>query len=204
MKKILLVEDEFIIAKDLKILLEKGAEYIVSIARNYNQAVEKFQKETIDIIICDINLNDHKDGIDFIKNTVPVNSTPVIYLTAYSQPNIIERAKNTTPFSYLLKPFNETQLKVTIELALLNYKKTKLNIKEDIENIEKTNSLTKREREVLIVLASGKTSKETGCLLNISSLTVEKHKKNIKEKLNLHTIGELVHFTMSSNLYEVS
>ena len=204
MKKILLVEDEFIIAKDLQILLEKGAEYIVSIARNYNQAVEKFQKEAIDIIICDINLNDHKDGIDFIKNTVPVNSIPVIYLTAYSQPNIIERAKNTTPFSYLLKPFNETQLKVTIELALLNYKKTKLNIKEDIENTEKTNSLTKREREVLIVLASGKTSKETGFLLNISSLTVEKHKKNIKEKLNLHTIGELIHFTMSSNLYEVS
>ncbi|WP_271407146.1 response regulator [Tenacibaculum soleae] len=204
MKKVLLVEDEFIIAKDLQILLEKGAEYIVSIARNYNQAVEKFQKEAIDIIICDINLNDHKDGIDFIKNTVPVNSIPVIYLTAYSQPNIIERAKNTTPFSYLLKPFNETQLKVTIELALLNYKKTKLNIKEDIENTEKTNSLTKREREVLIVLASGKTSKETGFLLNISSLTVEKHKKNIKEKLNLHTIGELIHFTMSSNLYEVS
>ncbi|WP_275316742.1 response regulator [Tenacibaculum bernardetii] len=204
MKKILLIEDEFIIAKDLQILLEKETEYIVSVARNYSQAVDTFQKESIDIIICDINLNDHKDGIHFIKNTVPKNSIPVIYLTAYSQPNIIERAKNTTPFSYLLKPFNENQLKVTIELALLNYKKVKLNIKEDTVNTEKTNSLTKREREVLIVLASGKTSKETGILLNISSLTVEKHKKNIKEKLNLNTIGELIHFTMSSNLYVVS
>ena len=203
MKKILLVEDEFIIAKDIQIILEKEYKYSVSIAKNYTQAREKYQNEEVDIIICDVNLNGDKDGIDFIKDTVPANSVPVIYLTAYSDSNIVARAKKTTPFSYLLKPFNEIQLNITIELALLNCKKTKLNIKEETLNTEKTNSLTKREREVLIVLASGKTSKETGILLNISSLTVEKHKKNIKEKLNLNTIGELIHFTMSSNLYKV-
>lgn len=204
MKRILLLEDEFIIAKDIQIVLEKEQIYTVNIARNYEQAKQLYENEIFDIIICDINLNSDKDGIDFIKDNIPTNSIPVIYLTAYSDTNIVERAKKTTPFSYILKPFNEIQLNITIQLALLNYKKSKLNIKENDQNNSKINSLTKREKEILIVLASGKTSKETGFSLNISTFTVEKHKKNIKEKLNLHTIGELIHFTMSSNLYEIS
>ncbi|CAM1352986.1 response regulator [Tenacibaculum insulae] len=204
MKKILLLEDEFIIAKDIQIVLEKEQLYLVTIARNYEQAKQLYENEIFDIIICDINLNSDKDGIDFIKDNIPTNSIPVIYLTAYSDTNIVERAKKTTPFSYVLKPFNEIQLNITIQLALLNYKKSKLNIKENDQNSNKINSLTKREKEILIVLASGKTSKETGFSLNISTFTVEKHKKNIKEKLNLNTIGELIHFTMSSNLYKVS
>ena len=203
MKKILLIEDEFIIAKDIQVLLQKNNEYTVSIARNYTQAKEKYQKEEVDIIICDVNLNEEKDGIDFITENVPVNSVPVIYLTAYSNSNIVERAKNTTPFSYLLKPFNEIQLNITIQLAILNYKKKDLKIEENTDNTIKINTLTKREKEILLVLASGKTSKETGDLLNISNLTVEKHKKNIKQKLELHTIGELINFTISSNLYKV-
>lgn len=203
MKKILLIEDEFIIAKDIQVLLQKNNEYTVSIARNYAQAKEKYQKEEVDIIICDVNLNEEKDGIDFITENVPVNSVPVIYLTAYSNSNIVERAKNTTPFSYLLKPFNEIQLNITIQLAILNYKKKDLKIEENTDNTIKINTLTKREKEILLVLASGKTSKETGDLLNISNLTVEKHKKNIKQKLELHTIGELINFTISSNLYKV-
>ena len=203
MKKILLVEDEFIIAKDIQVLLEKSDQYTVSIARNYEQAKEKYQNEKIDIIICDVNLNEDKDGIDFIKDNIPANSIPVIYLTAYSDSNIVKRAKNTTPFAYLLKPFNEIQLNITIELALLNYKKIELNIKESTENTEKIKALTNREKEILLVLASGKTSKETGGVLNISSYTVEKHKKNIKQKLRLNTIGELINFTISSNLYKI-
>ena len=168
MKKILLIEDEFIIAKDIQVLLQKNNEYTVSIARNYTQAKEKYQKEEVDIIICDVNLNEEKDGIDFITENVPVNSVPVIYLTAYSNSNIVERAKNTTPFSYLLKPFNEIQLNITIQLAILNYKKKDLKIEENTDNTIKINTLTKREKEILLVLASGKTSKETGDLLNIS------------------------------------
>lgn len=203
MKKILLLEDEFIIAKDIQVLLEKSDQYTVSIARNYEQAKEKYKNEKIDIIICDVNLNEDKDGIDFIKDNILTNSIPVIYLTAYSDSNIVKRAKNTTPFAYLLKPFNEMQLNITIELALLNYKKIELNIKENTENTEKIKALTNREKEILLVLASGKTSKETGGVLNISSYTVEKHKKNIKQKLRLHTIGELINFTISSNLYKI-
>lgn len=61
--------------------------------------------------------------------------------------------------------------------------------------------LTPREKEVLVVLASGKISKEIADVLNISVLTVEKHKQNIRQKLNMVTIGELINFTLTSRLY---
>ena len=107
------------------------------------------------------------------------------------------------PFDYLLKPFQEEQLKVTIQLSLLNYQNTIEGKQEDIENTKKIENLTTREKEVLITLATGKTSKEIADTLCVSYHTVEKHKKNIKEKLGFHTIGELVKFTFSSKLYKV-
>lgn len=204
MPKVLLVEDEFIIAKDIKIFLEKENNYSVDVARSYLQAESLFLTKNFDLVICDVNLNEEKDGIDFITDVVSKNPKPVIYLTAYNNVNVVRRAKETVPFAYLLKPFNEIQLKITIELALLNFNSSKEGIVENTENTTKLESLTKREKEVLIVLASGKTSKEVGAILNISNLTVEKHKKNIKGKLELNTVGELINFTLSSRLYKAS
>jgi len=95
-------------------------------------------------------------------------------------------------------------LKATINLALLNFnKKTKL-IPENVENTEKLELLTCREKEVLVTLSTGKISKEIAGLLNISIYTVEQHKKNIRKKLELTTIGELVNFAMSTKLLELS
>ncbi len=204
MYQILLVEDEFIIAKDVKIVLQKKNNVTVFWARNFAEAEQTFNDNNIDIIVCDVNLNEEKDGIDLITMFQKIKNVPVVYLTAYDSPDILMRAKQTMPFAYLLKPFKETQLNVTIELAILNFKKKEESIAENSANSEKIEELTKREKEVLVVLASGKTSKEMGAYLNISSHTVEKHKKNIKKKLELNTVGELINFTLTSNLYEIS
>lgn len=204
MYQILLVEDEFIIAKDVKIVLQKKNNVTVFWARNFAEAEQTFNDNIIDIIVCDVNLNEKKDGIDLITMFQKIKNVPVVYLTAYDSPDILMRAKQTMPFAYLLKPFKETQLNVTIELAILNFKKKEESIAENSANSEKIEELTKREKEVLVVLASGKTSKEMGAYLNISSHTVEKHKKNIKKKLELNTVGELINFTLTSNLYEIS
>jgi|TARA_R100000479_G_scaffold33554_3_gene14119 DNA-binding NarL/FixJ family response regulator len=204
MRHILLIEDEFIIAKDIKLLLEKDTSIQVKTARNYEEAYIHFKANDIDIIICDINLNEDKDGIDIITEFKQIKTVPVVYLTAYDSPDILKRAKETMPFAYLLKPFNETQLKVTIDLAHLNYQKENDNLGENLEYTDQIEELTKREKEILVVIASGKTSKQAANYLNISSHTVEKHKKNIKKKLKLSTVGELVRFALQSNLYEVS
>ena len=203
MLKILLIEDEFIIAKDIKTQLSKNNFAQVDISKDYNTALSLYSNNPYDLIISDINLNSDKDGIDIIKEFSKIKKVPVVYLTAYSDNIIIERAEKTMPFAYILKPYNNNQLKATINLAILNFKKNSLPNEENTENTERLNLLTNREKEILVVLSTGKISKEIADLLNISTNTVEQHKKNIKKKLDLKTIGELVNFTMSTRLYEL-
>lgn len=203
MLKILLIEDEFIISKDIKTQLGKNSFAQVTIAKDYNTAFYLFTSNTYDLIISDINLNTNKDGIEIITEFSKIKKVPVVYLTAYSDKDVIKRAEKTMPFAYILKPYNNNQLKVTINLAILNFKKDFKPIEESSENTEKLNLLTNREKEILIVLSTGKITREIGALLGISDNTVEQHKKNIKKKLDLKTIGDLVNFTMSTRLYEL-
>ena len=203
MLKILLIEDEFIISKDIKTQLGKNSFAQVTIAKDYNTAFYLFTSNTYDLIISDINLNTNKDGIEIITEFSKIKKVPVVYLTAYSDKDVIKRAEKTMPFAYILKPYNNNQLKVTINLAILNFKKNFKPIEESSENTEKLNLLTNREKEILIVLSTGKITREIGVLLGISDNTVEQHKKNIKKKLDLKTIGDLVNFTMSTRLYEL-
>lgn len=204
MLKILLIEDEFIIAKDIVVFLQKDDFAKVDSAHNYTSAKHLFLKNVYDLIISDINLNDEKDGIDMITEFGRTKQIPVVYLTAYSDADIVSRAEKTMPFAYLLKPYNENQLKTTINLAILNYNKAHQAVPENKANTKKLELLTSREKEVLITLSTGKLSKEIAETLNISAYTVEQHKKNIKKKLKLTTVGELVNFAMSSRLLEVS
>jgi len=203
MLKILLIEDEFIIAKDIRILLSKNSYAKVDDARNYNEANDLFLNNPYDLIISDINLNDIKDGIEIITEFSNTKKIPVVYLTAYSDFDIVSRAEKTMPYAYIIKPYNNNQLKTTINLAILNFAKQEKSIPENKENTSKLELLTPREKEVLVTLSTGKISKEIAESLNISTNTVEQHKKNIRKKLNLTTIGELINFTMSTKLLEV-
>jgi DNA-binding NarL/FixJ family response regulator len=203
MIEILLIEDEFIIAKDIKVLLGKNNFAKVDYARNYATALDLFVKNSYDLIISDINLNDKKDGIEIIAEFSKIKKVPVVYLTAYSDLDIVNRAEKTMPFAYILKPYNNNQLKATINLALLNFNKQSIAVSENKENTSKLRLLTIREKEVLVTLASGKITKEIAEALNISNHTVEQHKKNIRKKLNLTTVGELINFTMSTQLLKL-
>ncbi len=200
MKHVLLIEDELIVAMDIKMSLEKKNGFVVSTARNYTEALKIYNNKLIDVVVCDVNLNTDKDGIEVIEAFSLIKPVPVVYLTAYDNPEILERAKKTLPYAYLLKPFNESQLVLTLDLAHLNFKRQEKKLVVKAENQNKLKDLTLREKEVLIVLATGKTSKEIADTLNISQHTVDKHKKNIKKKLGLNTIGELVKFAYSTNL----
>lgn len=200
---ILLIEDEAIIAKDIKATMELGEYANVQIALNPDMARKKFNSEKFDLIISDINLNSEIDGIELVKELCGIKRIPVVYLSAYADEKTISKAESSAPYAYLLKPFNSNQLKLTINLAILNSRKEHESVKYDKKNVELLKSLTKREQEILFVLASGKLSKETGDILNIATSTVEKHKQNIKEKLNLKTIGELVNFAMSTKTVSI-
>src|SRR5690606_12213830 len=111
-------------------------------------AMALFLKNPYDLVISDINLKSDIDGISIIEKFSEIKVIPVVYLTAYSDAEIVERAKKTMPFAYILKPFNVNQLKLTINLALLNFKKYKDQMEPSDEHTILLEKLTPREKEV--------------------------------------------------------
>jgi DNA-binding response OmpR family regulator len=117
--KILIVEDETIVALDIKSALTKLGFFVLSTVTNYDDAMECVTNNEVDVILMDINLdNSKKDGIDTAKDILKLRNIPIIYLTAYSDDDTIRRAIQTNPIGYLTKPFKRDELKSTILLGL--------------------------------------------------------------------------------------
>ena len=134
---ILIVEDEVLIAEDLKeILFEVGYTNVFK-ARNYAQAIKVFDSNSIDIVLLDINLNDAKTGIDLGLHIHQKLHLPFIYITSYSDAETIASVKQTKPSAFLLKPYNKAHLLASIEIAFFNYS-TNLNAA-DKPSADKTN-----------------------------------------------------------------
>lgn len=116
--KILVVEDESIIASDIKDKLQDLTYEVTSVVDTGKKAIEKVATDNPDIILMDIRLKGEMDGIetaDLIRSRFDI---PVIFSTAYVDKEKLDRAKLTMPFGYILKPIQERDLKVTIEMAL--------------------------------------------------------------------------------------
>ena len=116
--KILIVEDEAIIAMEIESQLQSLGYEVTSIVDTGEKAVVKAEIDRPDIILMDIRIKGEIDGIDTAEEIRNRFSIPVIFSTAYLDQGRIERAKITMPFGYVLKPIQERDLKVTIEMAL--------------------------------------------------------------------------------------
>jgi PAS domain S-box-containing protein len=124
--KILLVEDESIESLDIKRTLEYFGYEVPYVASSGEEAVEKALAIMPDLILMDIVLKGDTDGIEAVSKIKDLN-IPVIYLTAHSEESTIERAKLTEPYGYIIKPYDRTELKYAIELAIYKNKmKTEL------------------------------------------------------------------------------
>ena len=123
-RNILLVEDDFLNRRlSKKILLENG--YTVFEAKNADLALEILGKEAIDIAILDINLGEGEtDGISLGKQIHDKFQIPFVYLTAYDNAKIIGEAVATSPYSYLTKPFKNSDLIAAVEIALIKSSKS--------------------------------------------------------------------------------
>lgn len=120
MKKILLLEDEIIIAKDIEIFLSSIG-FKVNITLSYNDAVKFLKKNTVDLVLIDIFLNDDYNGIDFANFLNDNFNIPFIFLTGNSDTATIESAKKTRPHGFITKPVNTIALNSTIEIVLANF-----------------------------------------------------------------------------------
>jgi len=123
--KIVVVEDEIIIADHLCETLENLGYEVFEPAISYTEGKELIDTERPDIAILDINLSGRKDGIDLAKYIRENHDIPFIFLTSFADKATLERAKQVNPPAYLIKPFNKEELYTSIEIALFNYQKTK-------------------------------------------------------------------------------
>ena len=115
---IMIVEDEAIVGEELKISLEDMGYSVTSIVKSGEQAIEKADQNFPDLILMDIKLEGRIDGIEAAERIRSRLEIPIVFLTAYADEEKLERAKLAMPFGYILKPFQDRNLKVTIQMAL--------------------------------------------------------------------------------------
>ncbi len=143
-KKVLIVEDEIFIARDLQMSLERMGYIVNSIVQTGERAIQKIKDEDIDIIMMDIVLQGEMDGIETAEIIYTDFDIPVIYLTAYGEEHLFERAIKTEPFGYITKPFEKENIKKAIEVALYKHgaeKERKILIQKlrmEVENRKRT------------------------------------------------------------------
>jgi PAS domain S-box-containing protein len=119
--KILIVEDEFIVAAEIKRKLENWNFNVPAIVSSGEEAIRMSNKLNPDLILMDIVLKGDMDGIAATEKINDILDVPVIYLTAYGNNNIINRAVSTKPYAYILKPFEENELKIAVDIALYKH-----------------------------------------------------------------------------------
>lgn len=115
---ILIIEDELLVALDLKERLKQSGYHVVALADNYDDAIHVFKEYLPDLVLIDISINGDKNGIDIANEINNIMPTPFIFITAHTDVLNINKAKNTSPAAYIIKPFTTNSLLVAIELAL--------------------------------------------------------------------------------------
>jgi two-component system response regulator LytT len=152
--KTLIVEDELIIAEDMKSMLIEMEYDVVGIASDSKEAEEFLAENTPDLALIDIHLRGGDDGILLAKTIRNSYDIPIIFITSYSDKSTVERAKHVMPEGYIVKPFEKEDLYTSIEIAIFNYaRKTTPETaasKEDTDNLIIKDSIFIRKDYMLI------------------------------------------------------
>lgn len=120
--KILIVEDESIVAMDVKNRLTRLGYEVCGVASSGDEAIKKTIQTRPNLILMDIRIKGEMDGIITAEQIRGWYDVPIVFLTAYSDETTLQRAKVTEAFGYLLKPLEERELHITIEMALYKHK----------------------------------------------------------------------------------
>jgi two-component system response regulator NreC len=214
MKKIcvLLADDHLVVRRGLRSILERqsGIE-VVGEAANGSEAVALSESLVPDVVIMDITMP-HLNGIDATAQIVKRNARiGVVILSVHSDETFILRALNSGAKGYLLKDSAETDLVKAVEAVAQGKPFFSPAISEALledymrflqqRNLQDSyDLLTDREKEVLQVLAEGKSNKEIASMLNLSVYTVETHRANLMQKLGLHNTAEIVLYAVRKKI----
>ena len=120
--RILVVEDEAIVAFNLQLRLEQLGYHVPAVAASGQESLDLVDELRPDLVLMDIHIQGSMDGIEVASRLRQTHPVPVIYLTAYAEDATLERARQTRPYGYLLKPFSERELHATIQMAFERHK----------------------------------------------------------------------------------
>lgn len=119
-ERILIVEDDVNISENIEEILQLLGYVNIDIANSANQAIKVVKKYRPDMVFMDIKLKGDKDGIELGEIIQQMVDAPIVYVTSYSDPAIIERAKRTHPAGFIVKPFNSNDIHAMVEIVLYN------------------------------------------------------------------------------------
>lgn len=119
-ERILIVEDDVNIAENIQEILELMGYVNIDIANSANQAIKVIKKYRPDLVFMDIKLKGDKDGIELGDIIKQMTDAPLVFVTSYSDPTIIERAKKINPAGFIVKPFNTNDIHAIVEIVLYN------------------------------------------------------------------------------------
>ena len=209
--KIIIADDHKIIREGLKALLEKEEKFeVVAEAQNGLATVRLAQKLKPDIVIMDIGMPD-MNGIEATREIVSANKNiKVVALSMHSDRRFVLQMLQAGASGYLLKESAFEELVMSLEAVAsgqqyLSPKVTDVVIKEYLHSTGKNEGtvfkmLSAREREVLQLLAEGKSTKQIAAALNVSVKTVETHRQQVMEKLDIHSIAELTKYAIQEGI----
>jgi len=202
--RILLADDHTVMRKGLRLLLESQPEFtIVAEASDGRQAIEQAEATQPDVAVVDIGMP-QLNGIEAAQRiTTALPRVAVVILSMHSDEGYVLRALKVGAKGYLLKDSAEGDLIEAIKAVhegrtFFSPEISKMLVEDYIREIrtrgveDSYDLLTVREREILQLLAERKSNKEIAQALNLSPYTVETHRRNLQEKLNLHSLAELI------------
>ncbi len=204
--KIIIADDHLIFIDGLSSLLagEKDIK-IEDVAIDGKELLDILERKKPDIILLDINMPGMNglEALRYIKQSWP--SIHVIILSTYNEAHLIEKAKQNGAHGYLLKNCNKGELIQTIRLVLSGqtsfpYQKPLKQATDENDHFLRQFSLSKREIEIIHLVKEGYTNQQIADKLFLSIYTVETHRKNIMQKLQLKSPTALMKFILENNL----
>jgi len=202
---IILVDDHQILRDGLRNLIEQKANLqILGEASNGREAIKLCAKLKPDVVITDISMPS-LNGIEAAKQILKENpEIKIIGLSMHANRKFVQAMFSAGGYGYLLKDGDVNELITAITTVMQNRKYLSKNINQDyllfLNDDENLKKISSRETEVLQLIAEGKSSKEIGEVLFLSSKTVDVHRNNLMKKLDLHTIPELTKYAIREGL----
>ena len=201
--RVLLADDHSIVRRGLRSLLEEAGYSVVAEAADGLEAVQLAEEHQPDLLILDIGMP-KLNGIEVVARTQKLERPPgVIMLTMHADESYIIRALTAGARAYLLKSAADEDLLPAIRAVasgkpFFSPSVTAVLVEDYVRRLQAqglTDSfdlLTDREKEVLQLLAEGRSNKEVATQLNVGLSTIETHRANLMQKLNLHSTAEIV------------